>query len=338
MGKKVDENKKSIKDEKIINEAKEYIEYYLADIKRKEEERVAKLLKRGRIQGELYRMIILNNEYELELLCDQLLQESKELENDIKKDKEQIAHWEGVISETLYSRGNQLEFVKKSLDNAKKIVMGKDENGNDKTYLDVMLGQRIEGPNNAGSSYNISSPEELYNKLISQDWRETTHPDVMPGCRVFKTNLAGLEGILDLDKLPDDIELYAIDPKGTGKVGMGAGNVQKNPVEETYLIIGKENIDGKEEDVVFTFHPGEPVRPSMVETSELSDGEILTKEDAIYFGFNKVKYLSEEMLEQYRRKQKEKKLQSAINETKKIDSEIEKPENEKETNNIDDRG
>lgn len=126
---------------------------------------------------------------------------------------------------------NQIEFVKKALENAGKIVIGKNDDGTDKTYLDSILEQRIEGPTNAGSSYKVKSKEELYNKLINQVWIETTHKDVMPGCRVFKSNLEGLEGILDLDKLPDDVELYATDPKNTGKVGMGAGKVEKKEVK-----------------------------------------------------------------------------------------------------------
>ena len=214
------------------------------------------------------------------------------------------------------------EFVKKALDNAKKIQMG------EKSYLDLMLGQRIEGPTNAGSSYKVNSPEELYNKLINQEWEETSHPDVMPGCRVFKSKLSGLEGILSLEDLPDDAELYAIDPKGTGKVGVGAGKVKKNPVKETYLIIGKEKIDGKDEDLVFTFHPGEPIKPSEIETQDIPDGTKLTKKQAEELGFDKVKFLSEEMLKQYRHKQSAMKLQKSVKESKELDSEIEKLEKE----------
>lgn len=234
----------------------------------------------------------------------------------------------GAMRQQIIHRNN--EFVKKALNNAKKLIMGKDEEGNDKTYLDVMLNQRIEGKNNAGSSYKVDSKEELYQKLISQEWSETTHPDVMPGCKVFKSNLAGLEGILDIDDLPDDVELYAIDPKETGKIGIGAGNIEKNPVKETYLIVGKEQIDGKEEDVVFTFHPGEPVRPSEIETKEIPDGTKLTKEEAEQLGFDKVKYLSDKLLEQYRHKYSAINLENSVKESKELDSEIAELEKGKE--------
>lgn len=237
------------------------------------------------------------------------------------------------LLETDNKKINQIEFVKTALENAKRIVMGKNEDGSDKTYLDVMLGQRIEGPTNAGSSYQVDSPEELYEQLISQEWVETTHPDVMPGCRVFKSKLAGLEGILNLDKLPDDVELYAIDPKETGKIGMGAGKVEKNLVEETYLIVGKENINGKDEDVVFTFHPGEPVRPSEVETKDIPDGTRLNKEQAKELGFDKVKYLSNERLEQYRHKNKAMKLEESRDESERLSEEIQALDKENQKSN-----
>ena len=61
---------------------------------------------------------------------------------------------------------------------------------------------------------------------------------------------------------------------------------EKGPeVEDTWLIVGKE--DGV--DVVFTFHPGEPVRPSVVEAKDCPDGTKLTKEQALNLGFDLAK-------------------------------------------------
>lgn len=260
-------------------------------------------------------------------------EEKQEKAKGIDEQISSLKEEEAKLLETGDSKTNQVEFVKTALENARRIVMGKKEDGTDKTYLDVMLGQRIEGPTNAESSYEVNSPEELYEQLISQEWEETTHTDVMPDCRVFKTNLAGLEGILNLDKLSDDVELYAIDPKETGKIEMGAGKVEKNPVEETYLIVGKENIDGKDEDVVFTFHPGEPVRPSEVETKDIPDGTRLSKEQAKGFGFDKVKYLSEEMLEQYRHKNKAMKLEASKDESEKLSEVLQDLEKENQKTN-----
>ena len=50
-------------------------------------------------------------------------------------------------------------------------------------------------------------------------------------------------------------------------------------------------IIGNEEghDVVFTFHPGEPVRPSLLEVSDCHNGTKLTKVEALNLGFDLAK-------------------------------------------------
>lgn len=190
------------------------------------------------------------------------------------------------------------ELIKKALENAKKIVMYKDNDGKDVTYLDTMLNQRIEGPTNAGSSYNMSK-EELLNKLLNGKWEEVEHPGVKEGCRCFKMPLKGLEGILDIKDLPETTNFYAIDPKHTGNISVGAAGIQKKEVDDTYLIVGKDDINGIEDDVVFTFHPGEPVAPSNVTTQEIPDGKKLSLDEIKNLGFDKVKFMSKEMEKEY---------------------------------------
>lgn len=148
------------------------------------------------------------------------------------------------------------------IENTKKINMG------GKDYLSLMLEQRVEGPTNAGSSYKVESAEELLKMLQRVHWIETSHPDVAPGCQAYEAHLPGLLGIFPIDSLPVDVELFAIDPKGTGKVSIGAANIPKEHVDFSFLIIGKEEIDGEQLDVIFTFHPGEPVPPSIIETKK----------------------------------------------------------------------
>lgn len=227
---------------------------------------------------------------------DLAMWDNPDLEYIMKKKRE-------IFEEIEYVKRNvigkyNLETIKKAFENAKKIQMG------EKTYFELLLEQRMEGPNNSGSSYEVESLEELYENLLKQEWEETTHPDVIQGCRVFRTYLKGLKGIVDLNYLPNDVELYAIDPKQTRKIGIAAANIKKCPTHVTYLIIGKENINGKDEDVVFTFHPGEPIRPSQVETLDIPDGTKLTKEQAKILGFDMVKYLSKDMVKEYRKKSK----------------------------------
>ena len=162
------------------------------------------------------------------------------------------------------------ERIRSALKNTKELIIG------DRSYLESQLLQRIEGPTNAGSSYENMTPAELLEKLYNADWEQVEVEGVMQGCTAFKTDLPGLNGILDFDKLPEDAELYAIDPKGTGKIGIGAANVEKTPEEDTYLIVGEE--DGKE--VVYTFHPGKPIAPSMVDSKDYPHGTKISLEEA----------------------------------------------------------
>lgn len=154
------------------------------------------------------------------------------------------------------------------------------------SYFENTCKQRLEG--GLGSSYDgINSAEEMENALRSANWIVAEHPDVMPGCTAYTTKdiKSGHFGLLKIADLPDDATITASDPKGTGKVSMVVSGEKGPEVEDTWLITGDE--DGH--DVVFTFHPGEPVRPSLVEVENCPDGKQLTKEEAIALGFDLAK-------------------------------------------------
>ena len=188
-------------------------------------------------------------------------------------------------------------FVKEAFNNASKIIMG------DSNYQDIMVNQRVEGPQNAGSSYDMTA-EEIKETINRTFWEEVKDdPNVTEGCRLFRSYGAfvGLNGIMDIKDIPNYKEqtYYAIDPKGTGKISIGIGNVPKQKKYHTYLIVGPEEINDKTEQVVYTFHPGPPVSPSMVETKDISDGTKLTYKEVEKLGFSKVKYMSPEMVKEY---------------------------------------
>ncbi len=142
---------------------------------------------------------------------------------------------------------------------------------------------------NGGSCYPGKTPQEIADMVMEADWHEAQHPDVMPGCSAFKASIpGGLFGLVKVDDLPDSAVLIAVDPKGTGRISMTVCKeylASENMTDETWLIVGPE----AGVDVVYTFHPGEPVRPSLVETAELADGTRLTKGDAKAFGFDLAK-------------------------------------------------
>ncbi len=197
------------------------------------------------------------------------------------------------------------ERVRKALEMTGKVQSG------EKSYLAKVLEQRLDGPTNAGSSYKEEDIEALYRKIEKADYMPVTDKEVLkniaPGCTVFKTNLPGFLQVNDLDSLPDDATFYVTDVKDTGCFGIGSGSVKKERVNETYIILGNEEIDGKNEEIVYTFHPGKPTTASkqtVKETSEklgrvIKNGSRLTKEEVKELGFSKVKFLSNEYIKQF---------------------------------------
>lgn len=187
------------------------------------------------------------------------------------------------------------EFIKLAFENAKKISVS---GGN---YQDAMISQRIAGGTNAGSSYDMSA-DELRKAILTAHWTETTHPNVAEDCKVFTTTdiPKGRYGIRNIEDFPDDTIFYAIDRKDTGFVGIGVPAKNVSPyVDETYLIIGQEEIEGKMEWVVFTFHAGEPLKKSKTSTKEIPDGKKLTKQEALSLGFHHCKLMDEELVKLY---------------------------------------
>ena len=155
-------------------------------------------------------------------------------------------------------------------------------------YFENTCKMRLSG--GTGSCYDkIMSIEDMELALMEADWQEATHPDVMLGCKAYKTTdiKSGRFGLVAIADLPDDAIIIASDPKGTGRVSMTVTGVKREEVEVTWIILGDEN--GHQ--VVFTFHPGEPVRPSMLTVSDCPDGKVLTKKEAMALGFDLAKVI-----------------------------------------------
>ncbi|MBR2767082.1 hypothetical protein IKD67_03325 [Candidatus Saccharibacteria bacterium] len=178
----------------------------------------------------------------------------------------------------------EAEEILRDTKDVKKAIWNTEETLGD--YFENTCKQRL--ADGVGSIYDsINSTDDMSSALFAAHWKKTEHPDVMPGCQAYVTKdiKGGHLGLLRIADLPDDAAIIASDPKGTGKVSMTVSGEKGPEVEDTWLIVGKE--DGV--DVVFTFHPGEPVRPSVVEVKDCPDGTKLTKEQALNLGFDLAK-------------------------------------------------
>lgn len=103
--------------------------------------------------------------------------------------------------------------------------------------------------------------------LDSRIWLDyPSCPDLLPGCVAIKTPVPGTVDLVRVDTLRDDVEVAWVDP-GHGyqyPVIDGDGFLAPWPSDRyrdyTVAILGQEQ--GTE--VIFTFHPGDPIRPSQV--------------------------------------------------------------------------
>lgn len=120
-------------------------------------------------------------------------------------------------------------------------------------------------PGHLGSFYEYLS-ESAVDHLIEQlIWEPYTHSDVMPGCQAYIAPASGLFGLMPLGDLPEDAELQWDDGKNTGMVELvwRAHGGQFMKVDFTTLIVGP--LDASQPiDIVYTFHPGDPIRPSRI--------------------------------------------------------------------------
>ena len=168
-------------------------------------------------------------------------------------------------------------FFERLINTTKRVVPG---------YFESTCRQRLDG--GAGSCYEgISSVEEMEQLVLNANWKSVEDENVSEGCKAFVTTDIpnGRFGLVEIKSLPVGTALVADDRKGTGKVSLTVSGQKGAFVPETYLIVGLEQGD----EVIFTFHPGRPVRESKVQTAELPHGTVISRERALEMGFTTAK-------------------------------------------------
>lgn len=157
-------------------------------------------------------------------------------------------------------------------------------------YWKNTLLQRIDGETTCGSFYpGVHFIEELERILIDSSWGHYDAPNLMEGCTAFVAkNVGGVLGIVNLSLLPADHPVVLDDRKNTGNV---SATVKRSSdsygefVDFTVIILGME----QGEEVVFTFHPGDPVQASRVKTELGYHGKVVTAKEAMALGLSTAK-------------------------------------------------
>ncbi|HQU07860.1 MAG: hypothetical protein B7X04_02205 [Parcubacteria group bacterium 21-54-25] len=156
----------------------------------------------------------------------------------------------------------------------------------DAQYWRKTLEQRLPGGGVGSVILGVSTPEELEQALLEAEWEAYSHPAISEGCTAFRTrSLRGLLGVKPLAELPAGTTVTLDDRKGTGRVSAVVEGVRGDDVDFLVLIVGEE--DGRE--IVFTVHPGEPVRPSSVQATPGLHGKKITVEEALGMGLSTAK-------------------------------------------------
>lgn len=176
------------------------------------------------------------------------------------------------------------EFVKSAILNTKK---------NDPDYFKKCLEQRL--INGQGSVTEFDNVEDLEKALLNADWEKYTHPNIAEGCSAYITkSFGGFMGMIQIEYLSDQLICRLDDIKGTGKLSLTCyADRDRYPVDYNILIIGDDGFGP----CMFTFHPGEPLKPSTLSSDGnnefgLKEGDTINVAQAKKFGFKYVKLLT----------------------------------------------
>jgi hypothetical protein len=137
----------------------------------------------------------------------------------------------------------------------------------------------------AGSVYPRWTQKRIEKELLAGHWVEYSHPAIMVGCRAFRAQIPGRFGIVELSTLPSGTIITLDDRKNTGKVSCVVKGIRGEMVDFSVIILGMDN--GME--VVFTFHPGDPINPSQVLCEPGMHGREIAVAEALDMGLETVK-------------------------------------------------
>ena len=153
-------------------------------------------------------------------------------------------------------------------------------------YWEKQLDMRAElSGKTLGSVYLDVTPDQLEEKILAAEWEPYSHPAIAPECTAFKAPLEGQIGMADLRCLSPDVTVVLDDRKQTGNVSATIKGVRGTKARFSVFILGPE----QGEEVVFTFHPGDPVVPSKVKVEPGMHGKTVTVAKALAMGLETAK-------------------------------------------------
>lgn len=133
-------------------------------------------------------------------------------------------------------------------------------------YLLKVLGQRAHGA--AGQAGSHFSPglgvEAILGQMMMAEWTPYAHEAVAPGAAAFRCPIPGHVGVVHLSTLDPSTSISIVSPKGLPG-GQAAVVVEAGPlpsVDFSVALVGHGAELGVDDSVLWTVHPGDPVRPT----------------------------------------------------------------------------
>lgn len=221
---------------------------------------------------------------------DSVLQRVDKLEHELYIARDAITIGAVVDEAMTWTRAGHFEIlpivdhddrVRAAIERTRKVDVRQDGS----SYWTRTLAQRAGlSPNRMGSTYPGVSPDALDMIVWSGPWMPYAHPSVMPGCSAFIAPLPGHMGVVSLSSLAATDEVILDDPKGTGELSCTRFGDRGPIALFTVLILGLE----AGEEVVFTFHAGDPVPYTIVPIAGRR-GQRATVSEAIAMGLHVAK-------------------------------------------------
>lgn len=162
-------------------------------------------------------------------------------------------------------------------------------------YWATLLCQRAGrgvGAEACGSHFPRMSTSTLHSFLLQLVWEDYRHPAIAEPARGFVARSVphvGVLGIMKLSDVPERAEMRWSDPKNTGtyELVLTVDDKRKLPeVEEIVMLLGPGD-NGRP--VVWTFHPGAPIRPSQLTAEQVKPHATASKSEAAQLGIEWVK-------------------------------------------------
>lgn len=155
-------------------------------------------------------------------------------------------------------------------------------------YWNKTVNQRLSS--GLGSVTSFSDFQALEKAILESEWEKYDHENLTEDVTAYKTNdISGYLGIVEIETLPEDKKFKLVDFKNVGKYSCVVEGIERPKSDFMVIILGNEKILDKTYEIVYTFHNGDPIYPSVLSSDSIELQESYTKKEILELGFKYAK-------------------------------------------------